>query len=58
MITLLIIAGFLGILMPFFGFVALFIGGMFMISIPAGVVAAVVVALLIYSVHVAFTRSS
>ena len=54
MITLLIIAGFLGMLAPFFGFVALFIGAMFMASTAAGVVSLVLVVLLIYSVHLMF----
>jgi hypothetical protein len=50
MITLLIIAGFLGLLAPVFGFIALFVGGLFMVSIPAGCIALVLVFLLIAAV--------
>ena len=54
MITLLVIAGFLGMLAPILGFTALFIGGMFMASTAAGVAAVVLVVLLFYSLYVAF----
>jgi hypothetical protein len=46
-ITLLIIAGFLGLLMPVFGFIALFVGGLFMVSTVAGVAALVLIFLLL-----------
>jgi hypothetical protein len=54
MITVLIIAGFLGMLAPFFGFVALFVGGMFLASTAAGVTSLILVVLLIYAVAVMF----
>ena len=47
MITLLIIAGFLGLLAPVFGFIALFIGGLFMVSTVAGVAALILIFLLL-----------
>jgi hypothetical protein len=50
MLTLLIIAGFLGLLAPIFGFIALFVGGLFMVSPIAGGVALALVFLLIVAV--------
>lgn len=50
MITLLIIAGFLGIFVPFLGFAALFVGGLFMISIPVGWVSLALILLLIVGI--------
>ena len=50
MITLLIIAGFLGLLAPVFGFVALFVGGLFMVSPVAGLAALALVFLLFVAV--------
>ena len=47
MITLLIIAGFLGLLAPVFGFIALFVGGLFMVSTVAGIAALFLILLLI-----------
>ena len=50
MITLLIIAGFLGILAPVFGFMALFVGGLFMVSTVAGWLSFALVVLLVIGI--------
>ena len=50
MITLLVIAGFLGLLAPVFGFMALFVGGLFMVSTVAGFLALALIFLLTVAV--------
>jgi hypothetical protein len=48
MIIILILAGFLGMLAPWLGFMVLFIGGMFLASITAGILGIVIVIILIW----------
>ena len=45
--TLLIVAGFIGLLAPFLGFLVLFVGGLFMASTVAGWIGVALIALLL-----------
>ena len=47
MLTTLIIAGFLGMLAPWLGFMTLFVGGMFVLSTAAGFISIAVVVMLV-----------
>ena len=57
MLTVLIIAGFLGLLAPWLGFAALFIGAMFLASIAAGITSLVLIGLLIYIIGVGYRET-
>lgn len=50
MITLIIAAGFMGLLAPFLGFLTLFVGGLFMVSTAAGWIALALLAMLLVAI--------